>query len=232
MPLARRSAAAAARRVRLCVIASTLATLASIEVAAAEVRPPELLQRPSERTMHSCYPVESRITHEEATVVATVRVDREGRVTSTDVPPGTPDRLRRATECVAKELRFTPARIDGRPAPAEVTVPFDFSLSYRGEDQPPEMWTPTLRSSRRSVDEALRECYPAGFNGVGEVLVAAVVKADGRAQEISVAESSGRAEVDEIALCVMERLRFRPARRGYETIDADVTWSIRVMPPD
>jgi TonB family protein len=223
---------AARRRARMRLAPAILAALAPAVAGAADVRPPELLARPLERRMHSCYPVESRIAHEEATVVATVNVDREGRVTSVTVPAGTPERLQRATECVAGEMRFSPARVDGRPAPAEVKVPFDFSLSYRGEDQPPEMFTPTLRSSRRSVDQALRECYPADFTGAGEVLLAAVVKADGRAHEISIAGSSGRSEVDEIALCVMEKLRFRPARRGSEKIDADVTWSIRVMPPD
>lgn len=215
-----------------CVPAAILLVLTAVQQAsAAQVEPPELVQGPTERTMHRCYPVESRIRHEEATVVATVTLDEGGRVTSIAVPAGTPGRLEEATECVAAGLRFRPARVAGRPAPSEVTVPFDFSLGYRGEDEAPEVFSPTLRSSQRSVDKALRECYPPDFNGAGEVIVAAVVRADGRPEQLSVADTGGRPEVDRIALCVMEKLRFRPGRRGSEKVDMDVNWMIRVMPP-
>lgn len=227
-----RTALAPAAAAGIVALAGPLLFLATTSApGAATVEQPALQRGPSERAMRRCYPVESRVAHEETVVTVTVFVTPEGRVTSVRSPPGTPDHLARAAECIGPELRFEPARVDGRPAAAEVTLPLDFGLSYRGEDRPPEVFEPTLRTSKAGAQAALRKCYPEDFFGVGEVRVAAVVTTEGRARDMTVASGSGRPEVDDIALCIMEKLRFRPARRGSEPVDAEVEWSIKVFPP-
>ena len=89
------------------------------------------------------------------------------------------------------------------PPPIEVTPP-RFDAAYL--DNPAPSY-PAL--ARRTREE-------------GRVLLRVLVSADGRAQTVDLARSSGSERLDDAAIEAVRRWRFVPARRGDENIAAHV----------
>lgn len=109
----------------------------------------------------------------------------------------------------------TPARSDAPPSPlppapapvasAAPTTPASFSAAYLRN--PP----PRYPSESRSAGEA------------GRVLLRVRVTAEGRAESVEIAASSGHARLDEAALAAVRRWRFTPAQQAGAPVAATVT---------
>lgn len=93
------------------------------------------------------------------------------------------------------------------PPPVEVTPP-RFDAAYL--DNPAPLY-PAL--ARRAREE-------------GRVLLRVLVSADGRAQMVELAQSSGSERLDEAAIDAVRRWRFVPARRGDQRIAAHVNVAV------
>lgn len=93
----------------------------------------ELTEKPTVlKRVEPVYPENSRKAGEEGMAVIKILVDEQGNVEKTEVvKPLTPD-LTNAAEEAAKQFKFTPAQLDGKPVKVWMTVPFLFKLKDDG----------------------------------------------------------------------------------------------------
>ncbi|MEJ2637734.1 MAG: M56 family metallopeptidase [Calditrichia bacterium] len=93
----------------------------------------ELTEKPTVlKRVEPVYPENSRKAGEEGMAVIKILVNEQGNVEKTEVVKAlTPD-LTNAAEEAAKQFKFTPAQLDGKPVKVWMTVPFLFKLKDDG----------------------------------------------------------------------------------------------------
>lgn len=184
----------------------------------------------------------------EGRVILSGVVDTSGRVDSASirvVEAAHADFVEPARKALL-EGRFHPARLDGRPVPMVVRVPFDFYVGERGAPTPP---TDTVAGA---VRDCMRRCkggerkpvllsfpnlwqlygapYPINANRTREFLLAQfIVDETGatRAGSIVIAAGTARLLEDAFRRGLMQA-RFRPAMAGHEPVAAVVELRIEV----
>ncbi|SEB67309.1 energy transducer TonB [Terriglobus roseus] len=125
----------------------TLATLVLLSAAIAHadcLRSPKKVEKPRHEPMtvpmrlllshaiasvQPVFPEEARRAHIDGEVVIAIEVNHEGNVTQTQLLSGEPS-LRAAAEFAAKQWRFDPFCIDGRPYTVRSVL--DFQFRWRG----------------------------------------------------------------------------------------------------
>lgn len=124
---------------------AALALLLCTRTAAAQgVVPPELVTNVVPE-----YPAAKRASGEKATVMLTLTIDAEGKVTDAAVQTSAGDAFDEAALAAAKGLVFKPATRDGKPAPAKISFRFDFAV-----EEPPPPATGVLEGQVKTPADA------------------------------------------------------------------------------
>lgn len=94
-------------------------------------RAPELV-----RFVEAEYPPEERAAGRAAVVKLRIEIDASGHVTSVDVIDSAGAAFDEAAVAAAERFEFTPAEVDGRPAP--MAIEYEYSFAIAPPPQPPE----------------------------------------------------------------------------------------------
>ncbi len=198
--------------------------------------PPKFAQGSRElgEIMSTCYPIEARRGGNEGRLSMDILVGEDGTASYTRLPDGAAGWQLKAADCVARKLRFEPARLaDGTPYPSTVRVPISFTLSWEGEDVSP-VQPASLTSKQELIAQIHRACYPAELlasGTYGEVLYKVDLSALGRITKLELLRSSGDARIDEAGRCIMSAYEFEPARRDGRPLVSTFPWTVKVLPP-
>ncbi|MBM7114329.1 TonB family protein [Archangium primigenium] len=125
-------------------------------------KPPELV-----RTVEAVYPAEAAAAGRTASVQMLITLDAQGRVSDAQVTTPVGEGFDEAALAAVKQFEFTPAEVDGVPAPIQLQYVYNFVLQAPPpppEDAPPPVPQSTLtgqllaRGSRTRVEGATVRC--------------------------------------------------------------------------
>jgi TonB family protein len=137
----------------------------------------------------------------EAQILLLLQVDEEGVPRQVRVAEGSGDRHLDALAAFAgRQMRFRPARYQGRPVPAWVQVPVSFEL-------PPPVVNPPSLTNGDAIAAVMAERYP---DLQGEVRLRVLLSALGSIEQVRPREGANP-EVREAALELAQQLSFEPA---------------------
>jgi protein TonB len=88
---------------------------------------------------------------------------------------------------------------------------------------------PSMKSSPRSLANALNSCYPSAsrrLNEEGRVVVTVTIGTDGKMTDTRVAQTSGFERLDGAAECVIRKLTFNPGKRDGQAVEAQASLPI------
>jgi TonB family protein len=197
------------------------------------------------------YPPALRTAGVGGTVLLRLVVDAHGRALAPRVAESSGNaELDAAALRVARELRYTPAIRNGTPHP--VWAFFTVRFRAPGRDwvegataQQVRAWADSAQALAPSqVDQGpnslnlsgrmVEEAYPpalrdAGVRGTVGIWIA--VDDRGTPSAVRVAQSSGHPELDRVARQLAEKLRFNPARRAGQPVNAWVVYYLPFHPP-
>lgn len=184
----------------MTIVVAVAAAHAGVDATAqtAEDVPASVLSDRIEATLH-CYANYAATGPLTGEVEVTVAVGADGRATSVASPPGTPDRLAAAAQCVGVRLKYRPALQDGEP----VQEKLDLAITF-----------PTLPEIRGDLRRTVDYCHaPWTLEDLkeGSVNLVARVGTDGRIKEHRL-PGGMLPWMEEAARCVADRLEFYPAR--------------------
>jgi TonB family protein len=103
-------------------------------------RLPQLLDAPPAE-----YPAERLARGETADVACQVDIDEQGAVTAVSVQQGTAPDFDAAAVAAIRRFRFSPAEIDGKPAPVRIRYVYHFVLEKKAQPAPPPSALGTIR---------------------------------------------------------------------------------------
>lgn len=213
----------------LTVALLALLPMGSTQAADSEITAPTIVKLPSERERSECYGRYDRY-YQEGDFTPTLTISAEGEVTNVELPPGAPPWMAKAAECIASKSVFKPGTMNGQPIEARATLPFHFRQASR-DDRTRELVRPQVKSSADEIIEIYRRCYPAGLDVQSQVLFQITITKGGTVKAPKLLESSGNQQIDLAGLCIIQELRFRPAKSGSTPTTATMTWPILVRPP-
>lgn len=149
----------------------------------------------------------------EAQVVLLVHVGREGEVREVRIQRGSgDDGLDEAAIWVGERMRFQPAKYEGRPVSAWVTVPVTFDVVSAGDRGPRlrngESIAATMAEEHADLDGSARLRVRVDAAGV------VTNTREGRAESSEMLQAAER---------LARSLEFWPARRGFKPVDAWIT---------
>jgi TonB family protein len=189
-----------------------------------------ILVEPEEDT-GACYPIGLPVRQREGQVTVLLTVAPDGKVTEVELPAGSPPWMSKAVRCVVDKLQIRAATRDGVPVEARATLPINFAVAQSDGQPPPQTAMPTLRSDKAELEATYRACYPATLTAEEAVVYRFTIGVDGLARGTSVVNGSGDRRLDKAGACVIGKLRFMPALRGGQALQATVTWTVLVRPP-
>lgn len=196
-----------------------------------EMKPPTA-KAPPQDVLDACYPVSARRLSTEGRMVMTLTISPAGQVTRVDLPPESDPWMREAADCIAPKFRVTPGTLDGVPTETKATIPITFHLrDSRLSDEPSAVTLPTVSSSGDEILDIYRTCYPADLDVSAQVLYKITISKGGKLFHPELIEGSGRDRIDQAGLCILEKLRFSPARRDGRAVVATLSWPLLVRPP-
>lgn len=134
------------RRLSVCVLALVLALPTSALAQQAAVAPPELVTNATPE-----YPESKKGSGEAATVVLTLTIDSEGRVTNAAVQTSGGETFDEAAVVAARRLEFKPAQKEGRAVASRIPFRFDFAV---GEEPPADTRPGEISGSVRTPTDA------------------------------------------------------------------------------
>jgi TonB family protein len=146
-----------------------------------------------------CYASHSRSGPLTGEAEITVTIDAEGHASSIATPPGTPDRVAAAAQCVGLRLKYRPALQDGQPVPGKLVVPVTFPA------------LPEIRGELRRVVDYCHAPWTLEALKEGSVNLIARVGTDGKIKEYQL-PAGMLPWMTDATKCVVERLEFYPAR--------------------
>ncbi len=178
-----------------------------------------------------CYPAGSAMFDYEANLTMVVIVAADGTVKGVEVPAGTPAWLQASAACVAGKLQISPAIKNGVPVEARATLPINFLMHSESGAPAPVMTPPRLRSDEATVEQAYRDCYPAGQTAAAQLEYRITVSVDGSVSRAKVISGSGNKALDRAGACVLKKLNFVPGLRGRLAVLTTTNWPLQVRPP-
>lgn len=95
--------------------------------------------------------------------------------------------------------------------------------------KPGAVIAPSLKSSPRSVQSALNNCYPSAsrrLNEEGRVVMVVTISIYGQMMHAHLAQSSGFSRLDEAAVCVLRQLTFNPGTQDGQPVESQATMPI------
>jgi hypothetical protein len=190
---------------------------------------PMLFRRPGDAT--HCYPVGAGIEGEGAEVPVNFSVDANGKPVAMQLPAGTDPWADAAITCALPRLTFYPATRGGKPeaGPAVATIVFPGP-----EEKVPasrKVTQPRLDPGGPGLDSVLAECRPAGPVVNGVVFTAFTIGENGAAVSPVIFGTSDDPRLDEVAKCILAKVRFTPLRIGSRRHDDVVTWALAIANP-
>lgn len=78
---------------------------------------------------------------------------------------------------------------------------------------------------------AYRECYPPGHDGSANITYQISVEMSGLVRKAEVVEGSGDPRLDEAGVCILGKLKFRPATFNGYAVAKTLHWPLVVRPP-
>ncbi len=193
---------------------------------------PPTAKPPPQEAMDACYPVSARRLSTEGRMVMTLTISPAGEVTRVDLPPESDPWMQEAADCIAPQFRVTPGTLDGVPTETKATIPITFHLRDSPlSDKPPAVTLPTVSSNGDEILDIYRLCYPPDLDVSAQVLYKITVSKGGKLFHPELIEGSGQDRIDQAGLCILEKLKFAPARRGGRAVVATVSWPLLVRPP-
>lgn len=187
---------------------------------------------PPQEQIDSCYPISARRLWTEGRVVITVTISPEGQVTSVELPPESDPWMQEAADCIVPKLTFQPGTLDGVPIESKASMPFTFGLQESTRSSASAKVTlPTVSSSSEEILDIYRLCYPPGLDVSAQVLYKITISKGGKLFHPELVEGSGQDRIDQAGLCILEKLKFAPARRDGRAVVATVSWPLLVRPP-
>ncbi|XXT24314.1 TonB-dependent siderophore myxochelin receptor MxcH [Sorangium sp. So ce429] len=182
--------------------------------AAIEVRAPELIER-----AEAAYPEAARAAGMEGSVVLTLTIDAEGRVTQANVATPAGHGFDEAAQEAALRSRFRPARRGDRSVAARILYRHDFRLP-----EPPAAATPAAAAPAAATPATAAVAGRVLWSGPGGEPVAgveiAVASPDGGSRRVARTDEQGRFRVEALvpgpydvtaASAFAQRLRVRVA---------------------
>lgn len=187
-------------RVQTLAVRALIATSASLPLAsfAADESAPRPVTDVSDATLQ-CYANYAASGPLTGDIEITVTVGPDGRATSVATPPGTPDRMAAAAQCVGVRLDYQPALRDGQPVPDKLVLAVTFPT------------VPEIRGDLRRVVDYCHAPWTLEDLKEGTVNLIGRVGADGRMSEYHL-PAGALPWMTDAAKCVAERLEFYPAR--------------------
>jgi outer membrane biosynthesis protein TonB len=214
----------------LCILLISLGALAADDTAtqsAPPITPPKVKRTPAhDRAINSCYARSALREGSAGRVVADATVGTDGRITDYELTPGIPSWQVETAACVMAVLLFEPGTRGGVPVEADVKVPLNFNF----HNSPP-LALPQVATSETEIEEIYRACYPPDQLAIAKPLYRVSLSATGEPRRIELVESCGVESLDRAGVCVLERLRFEPARRGKAAIETTAIMPILLRPP-
>ncbi|XXY49784.1 TonB-dependent siderophore myxochelin receptor MxcH [Sorangium sp. So ce269] len=197
--------------------------------AAIEVRAPELIER-----AEAAYPEAARAAGMEASVVLTLTIDAEGRVTQANVATPAGHGFDEAAQEAALRSRFRPARRGDRSVAARILYRHDFRLP-----EPPAAATPAAAAPAAATAATAAVAGRVLWSGPGGEPVAgvevAVASPDGGSRRVARTDEQGRFRVEALspgpydvtaAPAFAQRLRVRVAAASGREAEA----TLRLVP--
>ncbi|XXY22331.1 TonB-dependent siderophore myxochelin receptor MxcH [Sorangium sp. So ce216] len=161
--------------------------------AAIEVRAPELIER-----AEAAYPEAARAAGMEGSVVLTLTIDAEGRVTQANVATPAGHGFDEAAQEAALRSRFRPARRGDRSVAARILYRHDFRLP-----EPPAAATPAAAAPAAATPATAAVAGRVLWSGPGGEPVAgveiAVASPDGGSRRVARTDEQGRFRVEALA---------------------------------
>ncbi len=158
----------------------------------------------------------------EARLVLLVHVDKNGQVADVRIQERSGDAgLDDAAEWIGEQMRFEPARHEGQPVAAWVTVPVTFDVVTPG------LRPPRLRNAEELVALIARE-HP---DLSGSVQLRLRIDINGDVKRVRELQASDR-EALNAARSLVRRLEFWPALRGFREVNTWINVSFEFDGPD
>lgn len=165
------------------------------------------------------YPAESLAAREQGGTMVRYLVGDDGTVTEAKVISASgSSRLDEAAVAIVKRWRFQPALHNGKPEPMWVQALISFKLDDAAPPGLPAGATPSVALNSHVVVAA---DYPPESIRRGEkgcTMIRYLIQADGSVGERIIVTSSGYPKIDQAALSVVGRWRFRPAIQNGQPI--------------
>ena len=190
--------------------------------------PPRVLPTSDEERpkIRGCYDRLARHKGNIGRVMVKAVVDAGGQVSSYEVAPGVEPWQKRTADCVMPLLHFEPGKRDGVPVSAVVRIPLDLQLKGSGR-----LEVPIPASTPAEIEEIYRACYPPDQLAVAEPRYRVTMNKAGAVRKFELVESSGIGSLDQAGECVLQKLKFLPARRGGQPVESTSIVPILLRPP-
>lgn len=178
-----------------------------------------------------CYPIGVDVADADARKAVRITILPDGSKGGLKLPADSPDWLEGSALCTLSRLEFEPGTVDALPVTSEATLPIVFRDA--GSQVRPEyrLTAPRLASSEEQEEAAYRACYPPVLQTTTRVHFQFEIGTGGHVRNPEVVKGSGDARIDEVAKCVLGKLKFTPMLRGSRRVEATVTWALWVRPP-
>lgn len=192
------------------------------------ITPPRMLARTpdQQRAISNCYARSARRQGSVGRLVVEATIGIDGRLLGYHLAPGIPEWQAKTAACVMAIMQFEPGKRGGVAVEAEVKLPLNFSL-----DNSPAISLPQVATPAGEIEDIYRACYPPDQLAIANPQYRAAISATGKARWIELVESSGVESLDQAGACVLERLRFEPARSGKTAVETTAIVPILLRPP-
>jgi TonB family protein len=170
------------------------------------------------------YPKEALSKSLEGMVWLKVYISEGGLPENIEVLKSSDQVFERAAVDAARQFRFSPGQIKGKPVASWVSIPFKFKLGpvKQSGDQNGEWNSPDVQPSIKSRADAYYPEMAQRSGQEGTVWVTVFVDTSGRAKEAVVVKSTSEV-FNESALAAARKTLFTPAKKNNKPVTAWVT---------
>jgi TonB family protein len=193
-----------------------------------EIQPPRMQPRSQSQSLDisHCYSRFARKTGQMGRVVVRVNVAPDGSASVVGFPPGIEPWQEQTARCVVRALSFTPATKGGVPVAAQVDMPLAFTIEGTAD-----VAYLKVAASSEEMESALQACYPPDTLSIATPKFRVSVSSRGRAEDVTLVESSGDKSMDEAGACVLKSIAYEPTKLGKKSVGSSAIIPITVRPP-
>ena len=189
------------------------------------ITPPRIQPRENEE-IGKCYSKKARRAGSQGRLYVQVVIEADGSLGQIDMPEGIEPWAEETARCVLGKLKFLPGTRDGVPVAAMATLPIQMSLI----GSPPIEYL-KLASTQAEIEEANRACYPPDSHAIARAQFRVTVTSRGKATHIEIVESTGDPNLDEAGVCILNRMKFIPAKSGKVPVESTSVLPVTLTPP-